>query len=99
MTAGAKIAQVTKTGQPMIIVHQEHERCEPMVRDELACLRIDLAAAHHMNPLAWDSPDVLLPNLRRLTQAQGLALGAPGRGPIIAASGPQFISLPGYLEI
>ncbi len=33
---------------PMIIVHQEHERSEPMIRDELARLRIYLAAAHHV---------------------------------------------------
>ncbi|HEX2873465.1 MAG TPA: alkaline phosphatase family protein [Polyangiaceae bacterium] len=40
----------------------------------------------------------LLPNLHRLMTEQGAALGA-GRGPHISASGPDFVSLPGYAEI
>ncbi len=42
------------------------------------------------------SADELLPNLHALA-AQGVALGADGTG--IAASGPNFVSLPGYLEM
>jgi Type I phosphodiesterase / nucleotide pyrophosphatase len=41
----------------------------------------------------------LMPNLRRLMSSEGAALGSPGRGPGISASGPQFVSLPGYSEI
>jgi hypothetical protein len=40
----------------------------------------------------------LMPNLHRLMTEQGAALGA-GRGPHISASGPDFVSLPGYAEI
>jgi hypothetical protein len=40
----------------------------------------------------------LLPNLHRLMTEDGAALGV-GRGPHIAASGPDFVSLPGYAEI
>jgi arylsulfatase A-like enzyme len=40
-----------------------------------------------------------MPNLHRLVEEEGLAIGAPGRGGQISASGPQFISLPGYIEI
>jgi hypothetical protein len=41
----------------------------------------------------------LMPNLHRLVDGEGLALGAPGHGGEITASGPQFISMPGYIEI
>ena len=40
----------------------------------------------------------LLPNLYRLID-RGVALGAPGRGAPMLASGPNFVSLPGYREI
>ena len=40
----------------------------------------------------------LMPNLHRQMTEQGAALGA-GRGPHISASGPDFVSLPGYAEI
>jgi hypothetical protein len=39
-----------------------------------------------------------MPNVHRLAQERGALLGAPGRGSI-AASGPEFVSLPGYTEI
>jgi hypothetical protein len=40
-----------------------------------------------------------MPNLHRMIDGEGMAIGAPGRGAEISASGPQFISLPGYIEI
>lgn len=40
----------------------------------------------------------LVPNLYKLGLERGAFVGAPGRG-IIAASGPNYISLPGYTEI
>ena len=58
-----------------------------------------LARERGMNPLAWAGPRALMPNLQRLLESRAIALGAPGHGPEIAASGPQFISMPGYLEI
>jgi hypothetical protein len=41
----------------------------------------------------------LMPRLHALIADRGAALGAPGHGPPIAASGPNFVSLPGYREI
>jgi hypothetical protein len=41
----------------------------------------------------------LMPNLHGFIDGEGLALGAPDHGAEITASGPQFISLPGYIEI
>jgi hypothetical protein len=58
-----------------------------------------LARDRGLNPLAWASARALLPNVSRLLESRAIALGAPGRGPEIAASGPQLISMPGYLEI
>jgi hypothetical protein len=48
---------------------------------------------------AWSNPRALLPHLYRFIDSRAVAIGAPGHGATIAASGPQFISLPGYLEI
>jgi hypothetical protein len=45
------------------------------------------------------SADALMPHLHALVAERGSALGAPGEGPAIAASGPNFVSLPGYTEI
>jgi hypothetical protein len=40
----------------------------------------------------------LLPELHRLARAHGALLGTPGYG-TISASGPEFVSLPGYAEV
>jgi hypothetical protein len=41
----------------------------------------------------------LVPNLYRLMTEEGAAVGAPGAGRPIEASGPNFVSLPGYMEM
>jgi hypothetical protein len=58
-----------------------------------------LARERGLNPLAWANPRALVPNLQRLVETRALALGAPGHGAEISATGPQFVSLPGYIEI
>jgi hypothetical protein len=55
-----------------------------------------LAAAEHI-PAA--SPDDLVPHLRAAAFERGAVLGAPDHGPSIHATGPNFVSLPGYTEI
>lgn len=44
------------------------------------------------------SPAEIMPNLHRLATERGALVGAPGRG-VMRATGPNFISLPGYNEI
>jgi hypothetical protein len=44
------------------------------------------------------SADALMPNLHEMI-ADGVLVGAPDHGPAMVASGPNFISLPGYNEI
>lgn len=44
------------------------------------------------------TPEALLPNVYDLARHGGAALGAPGHGAIVA-SGPEFVSLPGYIEL
>jgi len=39
-----------------------------------------------------------MPNLRRIAETRGAAIGAPGRA-ALSASGPNFVSMPGYVEI
>lgn len=43
--------------------------------------------------------EALMPNLHRIVHEEGAAIGAPGSGPEMVASGPNWVSLPGYLEI
>jgi hypothetical protein len=56
----------------------------------------DLARAAHV---AAPSATALMPNLHALLEERGAALGAPEHGPPMTASGPNFVSLPGYTEI
>lgn len=44
------------------------------------------------------SAEALMPELHRIGEHDGALLGAPGYG-MISASGPDFVSLPGYSEI
>jgi hypothetical protein len=48
--------------------------------------------------LARRKPEELMPTLHRWMSADGMAIGAPGHGEIWA-SGPNYVSLPGYTEI
>jgi len=50
-------------------------------------------APHEVVPAAQ-----LMPNLHWLIHRRGAAVGAPGAG-TISASGPNFVSLPGYMEL
>ncbi|MGH7294015.1 MAG: alkaline phosphatase family protein [Polyangiaceae bacterium] len=43
--------------------------------------------------------DALMPHLHALIADRGAAIGAPGEGAPMVASGPNFVSLPGYTEI
>lgn len=62
-----------------------------------------LARERRSGATPWASARALMPNLHGLVERGGVALGRPGAGPRrvaeIVATGPQFISLPGYLEI
>ncbi len=55
-----------------------------------------LAATHRAGPVC--DARSLLPSLYAALDTRGAAVGAPGHG-VIAASGPNFVSLPGYTEI
>jgi hypothetical protein len=45
-----------------------------------------------------DAPH-LMPTLHNVLIAHGVAVGAPGYGPEMRATGPNYVSLPGYNEI
>ncbi len=55
-----------------------------------------LAASHRAGPVVGARS--LFPSLYAALDARGAAVGAPGYG-VISASGPNFVSLPGYTEI
>jgi hypothetical protein len=56
------------------------------------------AHASGMNDALVVDAKTLMPNLHAVIESRGVALGAPGRA-MVTASGPNFISLPGYTEI
>lgn len=58
-----------------------------------------LAESHGLPPAEVVSAAELMPNLHRIVATHGVALGAPGHGAAISASGPNFVSLPGYAEL
>ncbi len=58
-----------------------------------------LARAHKLPPNEIDSADELMPNLHHVIANGGSAIGAPGHGEPMRASGPNYISLPGYVEM
>lgn len=58
-----------------------------------------LAASHGLSNAEVVSAAELMPNLHAIVATHGVALGAPGYGEPISASGPNFVSLPGYAEL
>ncbi len=99
----------TVTTTPLATAHVEEERAESAVvlvvldgvrwQEVYGGVDRALARRHGVSPSAWANPADLMPNLHRLIDREGVAIGAPGHGAEIAASGPQFISMPGYIEI
>ena len=58
-----------------------------------------LARERGLPPEAVVGAAELMPNLHGIIDTHGVALGAPGHGAVISASGPNFVSLPGYAEL
>ncbi|HEY6560504.1 MAG TPA: hypothetical protein VI072_24640 [Polyangiaceae bacterium] len=56
-----------------------------------------LARKHGLSAREHVSAAALMPNLHGIIARRGVALGAPRQG-AIAASGPNFVSVPGYME-
>jgi Metalloenzyme superfamily len=88
----SECAELTDPSSPVILVVLDGVRWQEIFSG------VDpvLAAAHRAGPVV--SARELLPSLYAALDARGVALGAPGYG-VIAASGPNFVSLPGYTEI
>ncbi|HMJ15837.1 MAG TPA: hypothetical protein VK524_30685, partial [Polyangiaceae bacterium] len=58
-----------------------------------------LAKIHALPESAIRNGSQLVPALHGIIEKGGAALGAPEHGAPIAASGPAFVSVPGYIEI
>lgn len=59
----------------------------------------DLAKTYMLPPKEVLGVSELVPNLHRLATEDGLAFGAPGVGEAMFASGPNYVSQPGYIEM
>jgi hypothetical protein len=57
----------------------------------------ELAAEARLSPRVANQPT--MPRLMELARKRGAILGAPDSGTVMRASGPNFVSLPGYTEI
>src|SRR5262245_34502845 len=66
--------------------HEVFEGVDPALADRYGLTRSERLDA-----------ESLTPNLHRLMTREGAAIGAPGEGPEMVASGPNFMSLPGYI--
>jgi hypothetical protein len=80
-----------RSSRPETVVQERH--AEQGVRARAVLVTIDGVRWQDV----FESRD-RMPNLHRLASTRGVLLGAPGRG-VIAASGPEYVSLPGYTEI
>ena len=58
-----------------------------------------LAATHGLAPSEFVDAAHLVPNLHRMMTDDGAVVGAPSSPESIRASGPNFVSLPGYMEM
>jgi hypothetical protein len=70
-----------------------------VVLDGVRWQEVFVGADPHLAGAAAPSAEALMPHLHALVADRGTAVGAPGHGPAITASGPNFVSLPGYTEI
>jgi hypothetical protein len=78
-------------------------------RDDAAVVLVVLDGARWQEVFVGSDPrlsgapavpaDALMPALHALAAERGAALGAPGYGSAMRASGPNFVSMPGYREI
>jgi hypothetical protein len=59
----------------------------------------EIARRQGMAREEWVDAETLMPTLHRVLIARGVAVGAPGEGPEMRATGPNYVSLPGYTEI
>jgi hypothetical protein len=57
----------------------------------------ELARQARIDPRAANTPT--MPRLLDLARTRGAIFGSPGSGTVMSASGPNFVSLPGYTEI
>ena len=71
------------------------------VRWQEVFLGVDGALARRAGapPIEVVSAEKLLPHIYSNIVASGFAMGAPGHGAPVAATGPFFVSMPGYREI
>jgi hypothetical protein len=62
---------------------------------------VDATLAHRQGlaPEEVVRAEALMPTLHEVLIAHGVAVGAPGHGPEMRATGPNYVSLPGYTEI
>jgi hypothetical protein len=60
---------------------------------------LSLAQQQHLPRCSWLTARELVPNIYRRFVDGGAVVGAPGHGATIDASGPTFVSLPGYEEL
>jgi hypothetical protein len=66
-------------------------------QDVLLGIDGELARDAGLDPRAANEPT--MPRLAELARRRGAVLGAPGSGAAIRATGPNFVSLPGYTEL
>jgi hypothetical protein len=91
----ARVAQGSKVRRSVVLVAIDGVRWQDVFEG------VDPALAEKFHVPAEERVDAarLLPNLHRLMTTEGAAIGGPGADHPMEASGPNFVSLPGYTEM
>lgn len=89
-------ADLVEVTQPVQVVLVVLDGVRP--REVFEGIDADLALQQGLAPSTSDTAERLMPNVSRLSQA-GVILGRTSDNETIWASGPNFLSLPGYREI
>jgi len=89
------VAGLEPVGTTVVLVTIDGARREEVFRGVDATL----ARAHGLRASEELDARALVPNLSALMVEYGAAFGAPALGSEIRASGPNFVSLPGYTEL
>jgi hypothetical protein len=95
----APVAPVEPTRAPAQPAEDGDAAVVLVVLDGVRWQDVFVGADPHLVSGPAPSAEALMPRLHALIAERGAAVGAPGRGPTITASGPNFVSLPGYTEI
>ena len=103
LAVAASCVPTTQFDEPLLVDTPRVSRAEPPVAVDTEAPSSEAPAVVLvvLDGVRWQDAFVPenAPVLHRMLGERGAAIGAPVHGPVMSASGPAFVSLPGYSEI